>query len=185
MAPRSDADGPADVNRVEAFASNWLDALETHRMFGGPIRLCRRRREQLLYLVVGGWNTLFGYAIWALFEYLLSAHLHYLAILVISWPFAVLNAYFCYRHFVFHSKDRILRELPRFSLVYVVTLATGLLALPLLLRTLPFNIYVIQAGYTAVVVVLSYLAHRFFSFGGSRSRDVVQDGDTDVDSIAE
>jgi putative flippase GtrA len=173
------------VNRLEAYASHRLDELEKHRLLGGPVRLCRRRREQLLYLVVGGWNTLFGYAIWALFEYLLSAYLHYLAILVLSWPFAVLNAYFCYRHFVFHSTDRILRELPRFSLVYVVTLAAGLLALPLLLRTLPFNIYIIQAGYTVVVVILSYLAHRFFSFGGSRGRGVVHDGETDVDSSVE
>jgi putative flippase GtrA len=185
LAPRSDDEGSVEVNRAEAYASRWLDNLETHRMLGGPVRLCRRRREQLLYLVVGGWNTLFGYAIWALFEYLLSAHLHYLVILVISWPFAVLNAYFCYRHFVFHSRDRIRRELPRFSLVYLVTLTAGLLALPLLLRTLPFNIYIIQAGYTAVVVVLSYLAHRFFSFGGSRSRGVVHDGETDVDSLVE
>jgi hypothetical protein len=43
-----------------------------------------------------------------------------------------------------------------------------LLALPFLLHTLPFDIYVIQAGYTFVVVVLSYLGNKFFSFRGSR-----------------
>lgn len=59
------------------------------------------------------------------------------------------------------------RELPRFSLVYVATLVGGLVALPVLLRTLGLNIYVTQAGYTAVVVALSYLAHKFFSFGGA------------------
>ena len=134
------------------------------------VRFARRRREQILYLAVGGWNTLFGYAVWALFEYLLHDYLHYLVILVLSWPFAVVNAYLCYRHFVFKSKDSVLREFPRFSLVYLVTLAAGLLALPILLRTLPFNIYVIQAGYTVVVVILSYLSHKFFSFGGSRKR---------------
>ncbi len=41
------------------------------------------------------------------------------------------------------------------------------MALPFLLSTFSLNIYVTQAGYTVVVVVLSYLAHRFFSFGGS------------------
>jgi len=135
----------------------------------------RRRREQILYLVVGGWNTLFGYGLWALLEYLLHDYLHYLVILVLSWPFAVLNAYICYRVFVFRSKGSVWRELPRFSLVYLVTLCAGLLALPVLLRTLPYNIYVIQAGYTAVVVVLSYLSHKFFSFGGNRKRAVVPD----------
>ena len=140
-----------------------------------PRRLYRRRREQILYLVVGAWNTLFGYGVWALFEYVLHDYLHYLVILVLSWPFAVLNAYFCYRTFVFRSKDNVWRELPRFSLVYVVTLCSALLALPALLRVLPFNIYIIQAGYTAVVVVLSYLSHKFYSFGGNRKRPVVPD----------
>lgn len=143
-----------------------LDALSEHRFLGRPVRFCQRRREQVLYLVVGGWNTLFGYAEWALMEYLLHDYLHYIAILVLSWPLAVLNAYVCYRRFVFRSRHSVREELPRFSLVYFGTLVGGLVALPFLLHTLPFNIYVIQAGYTVVVVVLSYLSHKFFSFRG-------------------
>jgi putative flippase GtrA len=143
---------------------------------GHTLLFYRRRREQILYLLVGAWNTLFGYGLWALMEYLLHEYFHYLVILILSWPIAVLNAYICYRIFVFHSKGSVWRELPRFSLVYVVTLCAALLALPALLHALPFNIYVIQAGYTAVVVVLSYLSHKFFSFGGNRKRAVVSDG---------
>jgi len=167
--------------------SSWTSALARRRarrasewsrrpLLGRAVGFHRRRREQILYLVVGGWNTLFGYAVWALFEYLLHDYLHYLVILVLSWPFAVVNAYLCYRHFVFKSKDSVLREFPRFSLVYLVTLAAGLLALPILLRTLPFNIYIIQAGYTVVVVILSYLSHKFFSFGGNRRRQAAPRG---------
>jgi putative flippase GtrA len=136
-----------------------------------------RRREQVLYLVVGAWNTLFGYCVWALMQYVLHDYINYLIILVLSWPFAVGNAYLCYRHFVFHSHGRMWRELPRFSLVYAVTLVLGLVALPILLRTLPFNIYVIQAGFTAVVVVASYVSHKYFSFGGSCERAVVHDSE--------
>jgi len=143
-----------------------MDALSEHRVLGRPVRFCRCRREQVLYLVVGGWNTLFGYAAWALLEYLLHDYLHYIAILVLSWPLAVFNAYVCYRHFVFRSKDSVWKEFPRFSLVYLGALVAGLAALPFLLHALPFNIYVVQAGYTVVVVVLSYLSHRFFSFRG-------------------
>jgi len=141
-------------------------------------RLFQRRREQILYLVVGGWNTLFGYGIWALSEYLLHDYLHYLVILILSWPFSVANAYVCFRVFVFRSKEQVRRELPRFLLVYVASLCVTLLALPVLLHTLPFNIYVIQAGYTAVVVVLTYLGHKFFSFRGSRKRPVMPHGGT-------
>ena len=87
-------------------------------------------------------------------------------ILVLAWPLAVLNAYLCYRRFVFRSTGSMRKELPRFSLVYVATLIGALAALPFLLRTLGLSIYVTQAGYTVAVVALSYLAHKFFSFGG-------------------
>jgi len=142
---------------------------------GRTLPFYQRRREQILYLVVGGWNTLFGYGVWALMEYLLHDYFHYLVILILSWPFSVLNAYVCYRVFVFRSAGSVWRELPRFSLVYLATLCAGLLALPVLLRTLPFNIYVIQAGYTAVVVVLTYISHKFFTFGGDRRRPLLPD----------
>ena len=131
-----------------------------------PMSFLRRRREQVLYLVVGAWNTVFGYGEWAILQFLLHDYLHYLVILILAWPLAVLNAYVCYRRFVFRSTGSVRRELPRFSLVYLATLVGGLVALPFLLNIFSLNIYVTQAGYTAAVVVLSYLAHRFFSFGG-------------------
>ena len=135
---------------------------------GRVARLCRRRREQILYLVVGGWNTLFGYAVWALLQYLLHDYIYYLVILAIAWVPSVINAYVCYRLIVFRSRGRILREFARFCLVYVVTLVLGLVGLPILLRLLPFSIYVVQAGFMAVVVIASYLSHKFFSFGGGK-----------------
>jgi putative flippase GtrA len=154
-----------------------LDAVTRHSVFGRPARFLHRHPEQVLYLVVGAWNTVFAYAEWALLQLLLQDHLHYLAILVLAWPPAVVNAYWCYRHFVFRSSGSVWKELPRFSLVYVATLIGGLAAFPFLLQTLPFNIYIIQAGYTILIVVLSYLAHRFFSFGGPRSAGGVVNGE--------
>ena len=149
-----------------------LDLLRDHSAYGAPIRFYFRRREQILYLVVGGWNTVFGYGVWALLQYLLGDHLHYLIIVLISWPIAVLNAYLGYRFIVFRSRGPISRELPRFAVVYAGTLLVNLALLPIALGVLPFSIYVIQAAFTAIVVVFSYLAHKFFSFGGPASRDV-------------
>jgi putative flippase GtrA len=145
-----------------------LDGLRDHRTLGRPIRFYFRRREQLLYLVVGGWNTLFGYLVWAVLQYLLGDRLHYLVVLVLAWPIAVLNAYLGYRYIVFRSRGTVLRELPRFSVVYFLMLLVNLALLPVALRVLPFNIYGIQALFTAVVVASSYLGHKYYSFGGAR-----------------
>lgn len=129
-----------------------------------------RFREQILYLAVGGWNTVFGYAVWALLQFLLGNRLHYLLIVLMAWPIAVLNAYLGYRYLVFNSRGPILRELPRFSLVYVAALAANLVLLPVALWLLPLNIYVVQALFMALVVIASYLAHKYFSFRGGQVR---------------
>jgi putative flippase GtrA len=148
-----------------------LDGLRDHRALGLPIRFYFRRREQVLYLVVGGWNTVFGYGVWALLQFLLGDRLHYLVVVLLAWPIAVLNAYLGYRVLVFRSRDPMLRELPRFSLVYLATLVVNLAALPVALAVLPFNIYVVQALFTVLVVAGSYLGHKYYSFGGRRLRD--------------
>src|SRR5664280_2804877 len=154
-------------NRIE----RRLDGLRDHRALGTPVRFYFRRREQLLYLVVGGWNTIFGYGAWALMQYVLGDHLHYLVVIVLAWPIAVLNAYLGYRCIVFRSRGPVLKELPRFSLVYLATLLVNLALLPVALRVLPFTIYVVQALFTGVVVVCSYLGHKYYSFrGGHRGR---------------
>lgn len=145
-----------------------LDPLRTHAALGPMVRFYFRRREQLLYLVIGGWNTVFGYAVWAVLQYLLGSHIHYLLVVLLSWPLAVLNAYLGYRLIVFRSRGSVLRELPRFSLVYLASLLANLALLPLALAALPFNIYVVQALFTVTVVVVSYLGHKYFSFRSGR-----------------
>ncbi len=148
-----------------------LDGLREHPAFGRPVRFYFRRREQLLYLIVGAWNTVVGYGVWAVMQYLLGDTLNYLVILVLSWPFAVLNAYIGYRFIVFRSRGPVLKELPRFSLVYVAALMANLVLLPIALQLLPLNIFVIEALFMGAVVVCSYLGHRYYSFGGERRRD--------------
>ena len=148
-----------------------LEGLRDHPVLGRPVRFYLTRREQVLYLVVGGWNTLFGYLVWATLQYVLGDYLPYLVVLLLAWPIAVLNAYLGYRYIVFRSHGPVLRELPRFSLVYFLTLLVNLVVLPIALAVLPFTIYVIQALFTVVVVICSYLAHKYYSFGGRRRRD--------------
>jgi putative flippase GtrA len=154
-----------------------LDGLRDHSTLGRPVRFYFRRREQLLYLVVGVWNTVFGYVVWALMQYVLGDQLPYPVVLLLAWPVAVLNAYLCYRYIVFRSRGPMLRELPRFSLVYLVTLVVNLALLPVALRVLPFNIYVVQALFLGAVVVCSYLGHKYYSFRDGQHGD---SGDTPV-----
>jgi putative flippase GtrA len=161
------------ASRTPGRLDRRLEGFSAHPTLGAPVRWYLRRREQVLYLVVGGWNTVFGYVVWATLQYLLGSYINYLVIVVMSWPIAVMNAYLGYRYIVFRSRGPILRELPRFSTVYLAGLLANLVVLPIALHVLPFSIYVIQALFTVGLIVASYLSHKYYSFGGSRRRDVV------------
>jgi putative flippase GtrA len=150
-----------------------LDGLRSHPTVGRSVRFYFRRREQLLYLVVGGWNTVFGYAVWALMQYALGGYVPYLIVPVLAWPFGVINAYLGYRYIVFCSREPIRSELPRFSVVYLATLAVTLALLPIGLKVLPFNIYLVQASLLALIVACSYLGHKYFSFRSSPNEPLV------------
>ncbi len=106
------------------------------------------RREQILYLAVGGWNTLFGYGVFVALYAWLGDDVPAPVVIVASWVIAVANAYLGYRYLVFRSHGRILQELPRFSAVYLLTMAVNLLVFPLAMRLLPLNAYVVQALFT-------------------------------------
>ena len=160
---RPDAGPPSRPGSIErrAWAERSADRLIPRRF--------QRYREQILYLAVGGWNTLFGYLNFVVLYYFLQARLSVMLILVISYAISIANAYICYRYIVFRSRGSVMREMPRFTSVYLVALAANLVILPLALRWLPFSAYVVQALFTMVVVLLSYLGHKHFSFrGGSR-----------------
>jgi putative flippase GtrA len=125
-------------------------------------------REQVLFLVIGGWNTVFGYLVFAGLYWALNDSLPVTVVLVFSWVIAVANAYVCYRYLVFRSRGRMHREIPRFFLVYGVTLVANIIVLPLALRTLSLNAYVVQGLFTLAVVLVSYFGHRWFSFREGR-----------------
>ena len=95
--------------------------------------------EKLQYLVVGVFNTVFGYAVWAALYALLAPRVGYALVLVMSYAVAIANAYVWYRLIVFRSHDSVWRELPRFSAVYLATMVVNLIVFPIAVRRLPIN----------------------------------------------
>ena len=120
--------------------------------------------RRIKYLVVGGWNTVFGYLAFSALYFLLGERVGYAPVLIASFALGMLNNYFCYKWFVFKSAGTFLQEFPRFSLVYLVVLAANLVAFPWLTKTLGLSPYLSQAVFTVVVVVSTYIVNKRFSF---------------------
>jgi putative flippase GtrA len=93
------------------------------------------------YLLVGIWNTLFGYATFALLTAALTPILPY-GYMWASLICSLLNitvAYLGYKFFVFETKGNYLREWLRCVSVYGTAMVFGLIALPVLVTLIRRN----------------------------------------------
>jgi putative flippase GtrA len=129
----------------------------------------------LRYLLVGGWNTLFGYCIYALFTALLMPRLRfgYIYAAVFSNLIAITVAYFGYKFLVFKTRGNYISEWFRCILVYGSGLLPGLILLPLLVEGLHHGFhlqssapYIAGALLTGFTVIYSFFGHKHFSFRG-------------------
>jgi putative flippase GtrA len=123
-----------------------------------------RHREKVLYIVVGGWNTLFQYGAFALCWYLLHGRLHPALILLIAYGIASINGFIGFRHIVFGPAGRPFVEYARFQAVYLPLLALNMVALPVLLKHTSLNAYAIQALFAIFSVVVAFVGNKYFTF---------------------
>lgn len=136
-------------------------------MVAATIGLWRHSRR-LRFLVLGAWNTLFGYGMFVLGYLLLSQWLHYLAIALLAHALAVSQAFLTQRHLVFKSANPWLRDFLRFNLTHAGTLALGMAGLALLVDVFHLHPLLAQGIVLAITVIVSYVAHSRFSFARHR-----------------
>lgn len=125
------------------------------------------------YLLVGIWNTAFGYSTFALFTAVLDRYMpaSYMAASLLSSVLNITVSFLGYKWIVFKTKGNYLREWLRCIMVYSggIILSLALLPPTVLLvsyitgnsRTAP---YIAGALVLGVQVVLSFLGHKTFSF---------------------
>ncbi len=127
-------------------------------------RFYKEHHEKINYLLVGGWNTVFGYLAFVALYYLFSHRIHYLIILVISNILSITNAYLGYKSFVFKTSGNYLQEYIRFYIVYGTALAINIIVLPVLVEIFRISPVVGQAAFMFLNVIFSYIGHKNFSF---------------------
>ena len=133
-------------------------------MVDRALKALRAHREKLMYLVVGGWNTLFQYASFSLLYYLLNGVLFSSVILFLSYVLSSINGFLGFRLIVFRSQGHPVVEYLKFQLVYVPLLAINMILLPLMLAYTPLNAYVVQALFAVLSVVMGYFGNKYFTF---------------------
>lgn len=139
----------------------------------------------LRFLLVGAFNTLFGYTTFAIINYFLDragVPVSYIFASVFSNFINITVSWFNYKTFVFHTRGSHLREWLKAMAVYWSGFLAGIVVLPILVRilnwTLPPQVellshmfdrgviapYIANAILMAVGVIYSFLGHRNLTF---------------------
>lgn len=135
--------------------------------------------QLIRYLLVGGFNTVFGYSLFALLNWSFRGlgSFSYMYAAVLSNLIAITVAFLGYKWFVFRTRGNYLIEWVRCVGVYGSSMAIGLVGLPILVPILRGHLqhpmeapYIAAAILTVITVIFSFLGHKNISFRQSLAR---------------
>jgi putative flippase GtrA len=125
------------------------------------------------YLLVGVWNTLFGYGLYALLTYLFTPLIPYAYMVagLLGSVTSITVAFVGYKLFVFRTKGNILKEYLRCYVVYGTSTVVNLALLPVLVAVLNlcvespvYSPYIAGAILTGATVIMSFFGHQQYTF---------------------
>lgn len=129
-------------------------------------------QTKIRFVLVGLWNTIFGYLVFVGLDYLFNLffsprYVAYMSAAVLSNTIAVTNAYFFHKHLTFKSKTKgraAFHEYLRFCITNVFTFILSLILLPICVELLNLGPKIAAAIITLFLAAVSYISHNQFSF---------------------
>ena len=114
------------------------------------------------YLIIGGLTTIVSILTYGICSKLLL--INYVISNIISWIFAVIFAYYTNRWFVFHSKNKVLKEFISFTASRLITLLldTGLMIL--FVELLKLDDLVAKLIVQVIIVIANYILSKLIVF---------------------
>ena len=129
-------------------------------------------QTKVRFVFVGIWNTIFGYLIFVVCDYLFERffsprYIAYMSAAVISSILSITNSYIFHKYITFKSPvsgKSIPIEFARFVSTYLVSIILGLLLLPVFVEVLGIEPRISAALLIPVTTIISYIGHSRFSF---------------------
>jgi len=125
--------------------------------------LSGERKRLILFFLVGGVNTLFGYSLYALLIFL---HLHYALASLLGTVGGVLFNFKTTGVIVFKNHDN--RLIFRFIAIYAITYLLNVIGLKVF-AIYNANMYLGGAIFVLPIALLGYVLQKKFVFGGAKS----------------
>jgi putative flippase GtrA len=120
--------------------------------------------KKIRYVLVGAWNTLFGYFLGVILFLLLNSRVHIVIIAIIANIIAISMSFVTYKILVFKTTGSWLPEYLRCYIVYGFNALLGTLFLWLMVDGVGLNIWIAQGLSILATVFTSYFLHKRFTF---------------------
>ena len=139
-------------------------------------------QQFLRYILVGGFNTAFGYGLFALLNWSTTrlGSYNYMYASVLASLMSITLAFLGYKWFVFRTRGNYLIEWMRCLGVYGSSVLITLAGMPILVPLLRHNLqrpaqapYIAGAVMTVIVMLFSFLGHKNISFRQKPIEEVI------------
>lgn len=120
--------------------------------------------QGLRFLLVGGYNTVFGYIIFSALYYVLKNDIHYSVILFISYFIGILNNFIVFKIFVFNTKGNWLKECISTYISYMALYPINALLLYIAIDVYDLSAYVGQGISVIIMPIITYFVLKIFAF---------------------
>ena len=136
------------------------------------VDLLAKHRVKIKFVLVGIWNTIFGYSVFCLLDALFlnifaTRYIAYMSAMVLGQVIAIINAYIFHKYVTFKSRVRgreMIIEFFRFSMTYAVIFCLNLILLPIFVEIFHITPKISAAILILICTAISYLGHSRFSF---------------------
>lgn len=118
----------------------------------------------LRFLLVGGWNFIFGYLVFAGLYYFFSDCISEHIIVIISSILGITNSFIFHRWLTYQSKGVWWKEYFKFYVVYGGQIVLNLILVEIFVSHYKLNAYCVQFLILVFLTLLSYWGHKYFSF---------------------
>ncbi len=122
----------------------------------------------LVFLLVGGFNTLFGYILFGLFYKV--GQLHYTLALMLAYTVGVFLSYATHKRFTFQQTKNQGKNLPKYISSYAVIFILNSLFLSLLVEVLTLDPLLGQMIAIVVITLLSFVIQKYWVFAVPHDR---------------
>ena len=120
--------------------------------------------QPLRFLIVGAWNFVFGYFAFAGLYWAMNGRWPDWLISTIAAILGITMSYLTHRFITYRSHGCWWREYLRFYVVYGGQSILNVFLIWILVTQLELNAYIVQLSISVALTVVSYWAHKYYSF---------------------